>query len=730
MVENATRRGTLERTRRAREQDLALVMGNDPLRAIIELVTNADDAYEAMLKGPRRKIRVEVERHRGSPTIISVRDQAESMTRTQAEERLGKEGGRTSGFERGDDRRGLLGRGAKDIVHFGRVEWDLKTRAGEHCVFRFLYKEGMEQDWESEALGTVDRKRHGTDAILHVQQQFRVPNHDNVAQNLTRHYAMRPILQDRRNRDVIVVDKGQGTQERLVYEPPSGTLLAEKEKVEILGYRGQFATFDLTELVESVDDGKPREFWNHSLIIISGRAAYDIFEGKFRREPWRNFLGKLSGTVNVPGINQLIRDFDDREELGENPDPSNPVRLLKRDRTGLVREHEHPFMAALTKTIEELVQPHLDRMGREYEESRTPISERTRQRNIALGRLFGRLLDEEEHGADGAGAQNGTLPPIGLSIIPGSRVVPADSPAWVTVRFRPDSETMPSPSPTVALVVTDEEKTIDESLDLVPRSGYFSRGYSLGARSDGEISSLTAKLDGHEADCIIEWQYKQSAPVADLTFEHANYSIKDGQSRTIRLLAPWEMVSTNDELPGIQLLGSSNITRVGQVGSFRHYEQRDCAMCDLEVKGRGIGSTAILIARLADTEVRTQLTVNAIGAGDLRIEIEKHSINQCAWMEDSGNKLVINANSPSIARYLGDPDRNWPGQEGIHFRTMLAEIATYTVARHVIQTRHQQGKEDVFAIFAQYSQLVEKWLPRVHSTLVPGSEINHLWDST
>ena len=106
MVENATRRGTLERTRRAREQDLALVMGNDPLRAIIELVTNADDAYEAMLKGPRRKIRVEVERHRGSPTIISVRDQAESMTRTQAEERLGKEGGRTSGFERGDDRRG------------------------------------------------------------------------------------------------------------------------------------------------------------------------------------------------------------------------------------------------------------------------------------------------------------------------------------------------------------------------------------------------------------------------------------------------------------------------------------------------------------------------------------------------------------------------------------------------------------------------------------------------
>ena len=725
MVEIATRRGTVERTRRAREQDLALVMGNDPLRAIIELVTNSDDAYEAMPKGPRRKILIEVDRHRNAPTTICVKDRAESMTLSEAEERLGKEGGRTSGFEYGADRRGLLGRGAKDIVHFGPVEWDLKPRRGNHSVFRLLYKDGTEQGWEAEDLGRINPRNQGTDAMLAVQKQFRVPNHDNLLQNLTRHYALRPILLDRRNRDVILLDKRQGTQSRLVYEPPTGTPLADKEQLPIPSYPGQYATVSLNELNESVDDGRQREYWKHSLVIVSGRAAYDIFEGKFRREPWRNFLGKVSGTVEVPGINQLIREFDDRDDRGEEPDPKNPVRLLKRDRTGLVRDQEHPFVAELTKALEDLMQPHLDRMRKEAEQNRTPISEQTRKRNVDLGRLFGRLLDEEEHGVNGTGDQDGNLPPIGLSIIPGSRVVQADFPAWVTIRFRPDSEELDNLAPIVSLVITDEEKTDHESLELELRRGYFSKGYCFGARSDGDMSSLNASIEGKEADCIMEWRYKEIKPVDRLTFEHTSYSINDGQSRTLRLLAPWEMIAANDELPEIQKVGSPNISRVGAVSSFRPYERRDCAMCELEVRGRGIGSTATLIALLGGVEARAQLTVNTSGAGDLHIEIEKHEMNQRAWMSDDGNSLIINANSPSIARYLGDPDQNWPGQEGLHFRTMLAEIATNTVARHVIQTRNQQGREDVYTIFSQHMHLVEKWLPRVHNTLIPSSDVTH-----
>ena len=155
MVKGQRLEGTLTRTRRGYGQDLQLAMGNDPLRAILELVTNADDAYEGMPAGPRRKITIETERHRTSPHIIRVKDRGESMTQAEAVERLGQEGGRTSGFERGYKRRGLLGRGAKDVVHFGPVEWDLKTADGEHSVFRLLYAQGPSQSWESVALGPI-----------------------------------------------------------------------------------------------------------------------------------------------------------------------------------------------------------------------------------------------------------------------------------------------------------------------------------------------------------------------------------------------------------------------------------------------------------------------------------------------------------------------------------------------------------------------------------------------
>ena len=717
MVTGSTRRGTLKRNRRAREQDLALVMGNDPARAIIELVTNADDAYDAIPKGPRRKIRIEVERHRSTPTIIRVRDRANSMGLFEAEERLGEEGGRTSGFESGADRRGLLGRGAKDVVHFGPVEWDLKTPTGEHSVFRLLYNGASDQDWESEPLGRSDPKNHGTDVTLEIEKPFSVPLHENLLQSLSRNYAMRPILLNRKNREVVLVDRGQNLQNRLVYEPPAGTPLLENETVEIPGFPGIIATINLTELAESADDGRSREFWLHSLLITSGRAAYDVFEGKFRQEPWRNFLGKLWGTVDVPGINQLIREFDDRAESGEDPDASNP---------GLVRDQEHPFAAALTRAIEEVVKPHLDRIRWEQEESRTPVSPQTRRRNEALGRLFGRLLDEEEHGVDGGSGARDTMPPLGLSIIPGSRVVPADAPAWVTIRYRAEPDQAPSEVPEVDLVITDEQKTVNASLELLPRSGYFSRGYNLGAPADGDISSLSATLNGYEADCIVEWQQTQIEPVTAFEFEHSRYSVKDGQTRMLRLLAVWDIVSSGNNVLEIQMLGSPNVTQARGAGDVQSYPRRDCAMWEIEVRGWGIGSAATLTARLGAADASAQISVNASGAGDLKIEIENHQIPQCAWMSSDGSKLVINASSPSIARYLGDPDQNWPGQEGLHFRTMLAEIATQTVARHVVQSRHQQGREDVYTVFGQHMRLVEKWLPRVHNTLVPTQELRSL----
>src|SRR2546426_9906701 len=102
--------GTLARTNRSFRQDAEQSMGSEPIRALVELITNADDAYDATPGTRRGKIRIEVERRRRpQETILRVLDRACGMTRAEMEAKLGREGLRTSGFEVGENRRGLLG---------------------------------------------------------------------------------------------------------------------------------------------------------------------------------------------------------------------------------------------------------------------------------------------------------------------------------------------------------------------------------------------------------------------------------------------------------------------------------------------------------------------------------------------------------------------------------------------------------------------------------------------
>ena len=78
------------------------------------------------------------------------------------------------------------------------------------------------------------------------------------------------------------------------------------------------------------------------------------------------------------------------------------------------------------------------------------------------------------------------------------------------------------------------------------------------------------------------------------------------------------------------------------------------------------------------------------------------------------------AGSPTINRYLGDRAEEWPGQDALHFRTMLAELITGTVARFVIQKRRPDPS---YNIFYEHMQLMEKWLPQVHRELIPQIEL-------
>ena len=106
----------------ASRQSTESAMGNDILMGLIELFTNSDDQYGDQ----RGSILVEFPKPDRTSEVAGQRVRSgdrDSLRRGRGEAL--QFGGRTSGYERGESKRGNRGRGAKDLSAFGHVRWDI-----------------------------------------------------------------------------------------------------------------------------------------------------------------------------------------------------------------------------------------------------------------------------------------------------------------------------------------------------------------------------------------------------------------------------------------------------------------------------------------------------------------------------------------------------------------------------------------------------------------------------
>ena len=716
MAQGQPLRGELTATTRSYQQDAENAMGSDPIRAIVELVTNADDAYEEVAATRKGKIRIEWERRRKpNATILRVRDRARGMTRAEIEERLGTLGGRTSGFEAGERRRGLLGRGAKDVVHFGPVAWESK-RAGEHTRFAIEYDSGATNRWELEQLPPSGPRETGTTVTLEIQPRFRIPREATLLESLRRHYALRPILEDRRGRELTL------NSAKIVYEQPRGELLADRVRVPIAGNEGHECVVTLRECRESLDDNVSWEYWRHSLLVTSGRAAYEVFQGgRFARGRYAPYLARLFGSVDAPGINRLIRAYDDAVERGQTPPPENPIRLVRRDRYGLVERSDHPYVNALYEAIESLLEPHLERLRQEAEQgSGVRQSERLRRRFDRVSVVLNEYLDELEAEGEGGG---GHLPEPGLTVIPELRVAEPGEPGRLSVRYRPAEPLHDPPVATLALSDEDgEHPPVELSMSAQAGGAYFTCTHRSPGRDEGAVSALRVSVDGAVAEGLIEWRrLPEAEPVDAVQFDSASYSVRDGARRVARLLAPWDMVAASEAAPRFELHGDPGLQLLNPAAQavFGYDEALRAGACPVTVRGSGVGARARIVARLGEQVAEAELRVTTAAASGIRPQIDEFDVPQRAWLD--GAILKVNARDPSVRAYLGPKREHWPGLETPHFNVLLAEILASTVVRHRLQAKYLEPY-DAARLFGEYQSDLGKLLPRVHAALVPAAD--------
>ena len=191
--------GTVRYSARGFHQDAMDAMRGDIVRALIELITNADDAYAALDDGrtEKRTILVEVEHRKNRPWTVRVRDRATGMTIDDMRSRITDIAQRTSGFESGHARRGNLGRGAKDCAAFGDVTFSsiVEGRLAKLVLqptgkWRVLTDRNVRKSERSE-LGVP---HSGTTVTIDVATNIRCPRHDTLRSSISSHYQLRDIL--------------------------------------------------------------------------------------------------------------------------------------------------------------------------------------------------------------------------------------------------------------------------------------------------------------------------------------------------------------------------------------------------------------------------------------------------------------------------------------------------------------------------------------------------------
>jgi hypothetical protein len=380
----------------------------EPVRAVVELITNSDDSYrrlEAQGHAVDGKTIIEVIRKKKSNSIIRVIDCAEGFTYSKMEERVGGFGVDTSGLTEGFNVRGFFGRGLKEAIlglGYGTVE-SIKDGRLYKCE---ITEEPLFKIMEPKPIDEATRKKftekgiseNGTIIeIIASRYGVKMPFFDTFSFQLERYYSLREI-NDSTDRTIIAREMDSNNNpksdpRKLEYKPPQGKEILNKIGLKVNGFDG--VKFDLQVFQSNdqlPDTGPTRE---NGLLIKGSTAIHDITLFKYEGHP---FAQKLYGKISVPYIDELIKQHE-------------PILSDRRDGLDL----QHPFYKALKEEVEKQLSGIVKEIEKEEKSRQRAVeNEKTKQRfNKAVEQI--NKIAKDELGLEGDGNLGKGTTPVSAS---------------------------------------------------------------------------------------------------------------------------------------------------------------------------------------------------------------------------------------------------------------------------------------------------------------------------
>jgi len=732
------KQGQLIYTGRAFHQDSTEAMGGDIVRALIETITNADDAYGDKFG----KIMIEIEhRRKGNPWKVVTKDRAIGMSALRMEEAIIHLGGRTSGFENGANVRGNLGRGSKDLAAFGKVSFE--SICDDEYAHLVLDTNGN-YTLEPPRKPTADDRqqlgipRNGTVVTINVTGHM-CPQHEKLIEKLRKHYQLRDIMADP-NREVRLVNLNNGISDIIRFSFPDLPTVLSPELVELVieGYPNATALLTIFRNAERYDDPSSDHLRPAGLLIKGRRAIYENTLFRFENSP---HAGWFSGRVECPYIDQLAAEYDRRLDASESQDETNPIPIITRRRDGL--QKAHPFYRALATAIEEYLGPLIADEERKSREHSSTESSRLRKSLDGLGRDLSKLIDGHLREIDDVGLSQ--IDQTGANL-PTVKLIPED----VVLYMGEDKTVSVIVNPEIGISEIDiqcDPGGVVEVLDgltiaLAPhrtRPDLLSGQIHLRPLLEDQ-TMLSVTSSSYSAVAVVEVRPEREIeeievqPVEYLQFERNNYRIAWTRKKAIRILAPLDDIANHGTEASITSSDSAIVVRTGRV-TFLFDEELEQYVSEVTVEARKLASQATLTARLGGLEAICRIVVTKEEEGpSLAIKIVDKAEGEnraLVYQSDSQTTIEVMGFHPIMKRYRGSapPYRN----DLPTTRLLVAEIVAEQVVRMILERKFpsSSGHEPIDAalLYSEHRKYLTEYLTRCHKYLLPDSQLVQIFDA-
>ena len=704
--------------------------------ALVELVTNADDAYhhnftEGNSASDGGPILVEVEPHRGNrPSVLRVRDRATGFRNLL--KNIENVGDRTS--DRGD--RGFMARGLKDCAAVGHVKVETivdgriskaEITPGFQVIPYEPSRRGGDPATSEDRIRLGVQRGNGTVVELVFDTRIRVPLLETLRRDLAWHFALRDILKTGSASSLLLAYAG-ATAEPIRNVEPDAEAIYDRES-EIPGYAGRFR-FTLKKAELPLDDPSDPRFRRSGILVKGARANFgcSFLNAELERDPAAD---RYFGRIECDDIDLLAEEWDQRRAEGSHP-ADNPFFILDPGRReGL--NADHPFVEALYSLPARTMKEAFERDRHEREQSRKAVEAReTTDRLRRLAREASRFMREklEDLGgvAPGDVVDDKSFNRTGIGISPVFAKIPIGTEKTFFAKVDNRRLDLPPGTPVQvefsagtagALELVGNPSPLEpDPLDNSMLKGSFAvRGVTLSQRT--RISCQVDGLEPVHAEAAVVPTTPEALDVpGGLAFHRKRYTVRLGGRRTLVLRSTANnMIGTSPRI----ILEPGDVAIIKSRSVFERLPGTRLNEAEVVVQGRKPNGRARVIAEVNGRRAQCELQValqdeEGVALQFRLVDYDLGANYRAVWDRREPNTLLITTKHESTGRYLGGQAEGYPGQNGGPFRVLLAELIADNVCRRIVEehARAQPHQFDSDKIYLLHNRLMKEFTPVAH----------------